>query len=70
MPTSTSPIRRGMTCYLTLDHDAKALLEEMAAGPRSQGRLLSEFIRQEYARREERAKVRQAPSVAWHEARP
>jgi hypothetical protein len=48
------PVRRGIAKYLTIDLDAIAALEELAVGPGAQGRLVSELLRQEIVRREER----------------
>jgi metal-responsive CopG/Arc/MetJ family transcriptional regulator len=57
--TTPGPVRRGRTCYLTLDHDVVEALEELAPGPRSRGRFLSELVRAEVARREERQQRRE-----------
>ena len=59
MAVGHSPVRRGITKYMTLDFDAVAALEEMAPGPRSRGRFLSELVRAEVARREERQRRRE-----------
>ena len=53
------PVRRGKAKQITLDHDAVAVLETLAPGPRTQGRLISELLRSEMCRREERARLRQ-----------
>jgi hypothetical protein len=52
--------RRGVAKNLTLDHYAAALLEDLAPGPRGLGIFLSGLIREEYARREERQRLRAA----------
>ena len=54
------PVRRGVAKQFTLDYDAVAVLEVLAAGPKSQGKLISELLRAELCRREERARMRQA----------
>jgi hypothetical protein len=51
--------RRGISRTLTLDYDSSELLRELAPGPRHQGRYISDLIRQEYARREERRRIRE-----------
>ena len=61
------PIRRGVAKLLTLDFDAVAALEELAPGPKSQGKLVSELLRAELCRREERARLRQAVLAALAE---
>lgn len=58
MPDKPVPMRRGIAKCLTIEHDAVPLLAELAAGQRSQGHLVSELLRQEATRREERAKGR------------
>ena len=58
------PVRRGAQKQLTLDFDAVRLLEELASGPKGQGKLLSELVRAEVSRREERARVRQEQTQA------
>jgi hypothetical protein len=50
-------IRRGKAVTLTLDHDAAALLRVIAPSNKGHGRFLSELIRNELVRREERQKV-------------
>jgi len=52
------PIRRGVPKQFTLDHDAAKLLEELASGPKGQGHLISELLRAEVSRREERERLR------------
>jgi hypothetical protein len=54
------PVRRGKSKYITLDWDAIAALEILAPGPGAQGRVVSELLRAELCRREERARLRQA----------
>ena len=53
------PVRRGKVKQLTLDYDAVAVLEALAPGPKAQGRLMSELLRAEVSRREERTRLRQ-----------
>ena len=48
------PVRRGIPKQFTLDHDAAKLLEELASGPKGQGHLISELVRREHIRRQER----------------
>jgi hypothetical protein len=62
------PVRRGRNKQLTLDLDALQALEELAPGPGAQGRVVSELLRQELVRREERRKRREErlqASLAW-----
>jgi hypothetical protein len=49
--------RRGKLVHLTLDHDALGILEAIAPGSKHYGKLLSELLRQEIVRRQERHKV-------------
>ena len=58
------PVRRGAQKLLTLDFDAVRLLEELASGPKGQGKLLSELVRAEVSRREERDRLRQERTQA------
>jgi hypothetical protein len=58
------PVRRGRNKQLTLDLDAIQALEELAVGPGAQGRLVSELLRAELGRREERQRRRQEQSQA------
>jgi hypothetical protein len=67
MPVQNNPRRRGIVCYLTLDHDVIALLETLAPGPRSRGRFLSELVRAECARREDRQRTSHALQELWQE---
>jgi hypothetical protein len=53
-----TPIRRGVSKYLTLEHEAVQILETLAVGPNAQGRLLSTLIREEEVRRHELRKIR------------
>ena len=53
------PVRRGKVKQITLEYDAVAVLEALAPGPKAQGRLVSELLRAEVSRREERARLRQ-----------
>ena len=53
------PIRRGIPKQFTIDFDAVKLLEELASGPKGQGHLISELLRAEVSRREERERLRQ-----------
>jgi hypothetical protein len=49
--------RTGVSLNLTIDHDANALLRTvLSPGQKAYGRLISELIRTEVARREERAR--------------
>jgi hypothetical protein len=52
------PVRRGRNKQLTLDLDAIQALEELAPGPGAQGRVVSELLRAELVRREERQRLR------------
>ena len=61
------PIRRGVPKQFTIDQDAATVLVELAHGPKAQGRLISELIRAEKSRREERARMRQAVLAALAE---
>ena len=61
------PIRRGVAKQFTLDFDAVAVLEALAPGPKAQGRLISELLRAEMCRREERARLREAVLEALQE---
>ena len=54
------PVRRGVPKQFTIDFDAVVVLEALASGPKSQGKLISELLRAEMCRREERARMRQA----------
>jgi hypothetical protein len=47
--------RTGVVRTLTLDHDASALLDKMVPSKRGHGRYLSELVRNERIREEERA---------------
>jgi hypothetical protein len=57
---SDVPVRRGVAKLLTIDRDAVEALETLAVGPKAQGRVVSELLRAEMCRREERARMRQA----------
>jgi len=52
------PERRGIAKTLTLDAEAIELLNALCPGPHSQGRIISNLLREELARREERLKLR------------
>lgn len=52
------PERHGRAKVLTIDFDALPLLLEMAPSQKSQGRFISELIRAEKSRREERERVK------------
>lgn len=52
------PVRRGVPKQFTIDHDAVKVLEDLASGPKGQGHLISELLRAEVSRREERARLR------------
>jgi hypothetical protein len=58
--TRQVPQRRGVVCNLTLDADAAALLKEIAPHKKAHGRFVSELLRAEVLRREERQRIRQA----------
>ena len=62
------PVRRGVPKQFTIDFDAVKVLEELASGPKGQGHLISELLRAEVSRREERAKVRQEMLAARGES--
>jgi hypothetical protein len=51
--------RRGRCLQLTIDPDACAILDALAPGTKHRGRLLSELLRQEVVRRQERVRVLQ-----------
>src|SRR5262245_22197115 len=53
----STPIRCGKAAVFTFDHDALEILPLLAPSKKAQGRFLSELIRQEVVRREERQKV-------------
>ena len=55
-----TPRRRGIAVNLTLDTDAAELLREIAPTKKGHGRFVSELLRAERLRREERARLRQA----------
>ena len=57
--------RIGVAKNLTLDIEAVEMLEALSAGRHAQGRLLSELIRREAIRREERAQLRAAVLAAF-----
>ena len=61
------PVRRGVPKQFTIDFDAVRLLEELASGPKGQGHLISELVRAEVSRREERTRVRQERRAALAE---
>ena len=52
----STPHRCGKAAVFTFDDDVLAMLAAMAPGKKSQGRFLSELIRQEVMRRIERQK--------------
>jgi len=54
MPT---PRRCGIAVNITVDHDALDLLRFLSPGQRTQGRFVSELIRQEMIRRETRQEM-------------
>jgi hypothetical protein len=58
------PVRRGRNKQLTLDPDALQALEDLAPGPGCQGRLVSELLRAELVRREERRRLREERQTA------
>jgi hypothetical protein len=63
--TPTDPYRRrGVAKTLTLDQDALVLLYELAPTRRHLGRIVSELIRGETLRREERARAREVLQAA------
>jgi hypothetical protein len=53
-----TPVRQGISKNLTLEAEAVAILEAMALGKRAQGKLLSQLLRAEEARRYELARLR------------
>jgi hypothetical protein len=57
MTTTRTPIRRGICKTYTFDPEAIALLAVLAPGERHHGGTLSELIRAEVSRREERRRV-------------
>jgi hypothetical protein len=63
----TKITRRGVVRTLTIDHDAAALLEELAPHCRGLGRYVSELIRNEQVRKEERARIRAAVELLRRE---
>jgi hypothetical protein len=50
-------VRRGIAVNLTLDEDALALLRLLSPSKTRLGNLVSELVRAEVTRREERAKI-------------
>jgi hypothetical protein len=61
MPKAT---RTGRATSLTLDRDALLILRELAESKKTMGRTVSSLLREELARREERAKLRRAVLTA------
>jgi hypothetical protein len=57
---STAVIRRGVPKNLSLDHDAVLILKELSPSTKGYGRLVSELLRAEMTRREERQRLRAA----------
>jgi hypothetical protein len=53
------PERRGTPKTLTLDDEAILLLNALCPGRHSQGRVISNLLRDELARREERVRLRE-----------
>jgi hypothetical protein len=53
-----NPHRRGIAKTITIDHDAVAILMELSGGKNCQGRFVSDLLRAERVRREEREKLR------------
>jgi hypothetical protein len=52
----STPVRCGKAAVFTFDHDALEILPLLAPSKKAQGRFISELIRQEVIRREERQK--------------
>ena len=52
------PVRRGKSVQLTIEQDAAEILDDMAVGPKTKGRVVTELLRAELCRREERARLR------------
>ena len=61
------PVRRGVPKQFTIDHDAAEALKDLAPGPGAQGRVISELLRAELSRREERQRLRQEAREALGE---
>ena len=60
MAARSVPARRGVARNLTLDHDADEILQELTPSRKSKGKFISSLLLAEQARREERARMRQA----------
>jgi hypothetical protein len=58
--TQQVPRRRGVAINITLDKDAAELLKEIAPHKKGHGRFVSELLRAERLRREERERMRAA----------
>jgi hypothetical protein len=58
MAEKRGPERRGQAKTLTLDDEAVLLLDALCLGRHSQGRVVSNLLREELARREERLLLR------------
>jgi hypothetical protein len=56
-PAMKMPTRRGRCVALTIDFDAIEILDALAPGVRHRGRVLSELLRGEMLRRQERQKL-------------
>jgi hypothetical protein len=67
VPEKRVPVRRGVARYLVLDFDADAMLTELAPHRKAQGRYISELLRAEVVRREERRKLKEAVMQAFEE---
>jgi hypothetical protein len=63
MPSTQDPTtgtRRGISKTITLDLEAVRILEAFSLGKHTQGRFVSELLRREALRREERARLKAA----------
>ena len=68
MPDETHDTkRRGVVHTLTMDPDASELLRELTPSKKAHGRFLSELLRAEKSRREERQRVREELRLALTE---
>jgi hypothetical protein len=60
MKGTNQPVRQGVQRQYTFDRFSLELMQEMVAGEKNYGVFLSTLIQQEYWRRDERRKARQA----------
>jgi hypothetical protein len=58
MPAKPTPARRGVQRLLTIERDAAVILNELCAGEKTHGRLVSDLLRTEKRIREERERWR------------